>query len=260
MPRPLPNRGHGRTALIIAAFVASLTVAACGSAAPAAPTAAPTASRPAATKAPTVAPRPPATRMPSAPPIADVDVSLPRNGRIAVDAAGYALTLPKNWFRVDLTRADLEQFAKAGSKALGAGMTDKLMGQVSTLVASGISLFAFRFADKNAPIGTNLNVIVLPSLGLDLDTLEGLNVGQLQGIVGKDVQIGHTHEKLAAGEAIRLSYTVPGSTATKGQSVALIQHLILNGDRQLIITCTAPNGISKIAGECDGMAKSVEFL
>jgi hypothetical protein len=260
MPRHSFARLQGRTVPVLAMLVASLAVAACGSAAPAAPTAAPSPSRPAATKAPTLAPRPSASRAPSAAPSEEVVASLPHNGRIAVDAAGYALTLPKNWFRVDLTRADLEQFAKAGSKALGAGMTDKLMSQVSTLVASGISLFAFRFADKEASVGTNLNVISLPSLGMDLDTLETLNVGQLQGIVGKDVQIAHAREHLAVGEAIRLAYTVPGSTATNGQSVSLIQHLILNGNRQLIITCTAPNGISKIADECDGMAKSVEFL
>ncbi|HEY7131150.1 MAG TPA: hypothetical protein VH440_02810 [Candidatus Limnocylindrales bacterium] len=260
MPRQPVARLQGRSFPVLAILVASLMVAACRSAAPAAPTVAPVASRPAATKAPTVAPRPPASRAPSAAPSDDVVASLPRNGRIVVDAAGYAVTLPKNWFRVDLTRADLEQFAKAGSQALGAGMTDKLLDQVSTLVASGISLFAFRFADKEASVGTNLNVISLPSLGMDLDTLESLNVGQLQGIVGKGVKIAHAREQLAAGEAIRLAYTVPGSTTTNGQSVALIQHLILDGNRQLIITCTAPNGISRIADECDGMAKSVEFL
>jgi hypothetical protein len=259
MPRQLTHRLRGRSALVAATVVASLAVA-CGSAAPAAPTAAPTASRPAATKAPTLAPRPSASRAPSAVPSEDVVAQLPRNGRIAVDTAGYAVTLPKNWFRVDLTREDLQAFAKAGSQALGPGMTDKLANQVGALVASGISLFAYRFADKEAAIGTNLNVIVLPSLGMDLDTLEGLNVGQLQGIVGKDVKIAHSHESLPAGEGIRLAYTVPASSATNGQSVSLLQHLILQGDRQLILTCTAPNGIAKIADECDGMAKSVEFL
>ena len=40
----------------------------------------------------------------------------------------------------------------------------------------------------------------------------------------------------------------------------LIQHLVIGGDKQLIMTCTAPGSISKIADECDGMARSLEFL
>ena len=139
-------------------------------------------------------------------------------------------------------------------------MTRQLADQLTSLVASGISLFAYRFADTQAGLGTNLNVIVLPSLGLDLDTLERLNLGQLQGIVGQDVTIDHARVSLPAGDAVRLSYTVPGSARTNGQAVAILQHLVLAGDQQLILTCTAPGGIAKIADECDGIAKTVEFL
>ena len=105
-------------------------------------------------------------------------------------------------------------------------------------------------------IGTNLNIIVLPSLGLDLATLETLNVQQLQQLVGKDVKIAHTRVTLPSGEALRLSYSIPAG----GQPVQLIQHLVIGGDKQLIMTCTAPGSISKIADECDGMARSLEFL
>ena len=181
-------------------------------------------------------------------------------GRIDVASAGYGLTLPENWFRVDLTKEDLQAFAKAGSKSLGTDATAQLSDQVASLVASGISLFAYRFADAEAGLGTNLNVIVLPGLGLDLDTLERLNLGQLQGIVGPDVTIDHARETLPAGEAVRLAYTVPGSARTNGKAVAILQHLVLAGGQQLILTCTAPDQIAKIADECDGIAKSVEFL
>ena len=174
--------------------------------------------------------------------------------------AGYGVTLPDNWFRIDLTKADVEAFAKAGSGGFGPGMTDQLASQLSALVAQGISLFAYRFADAQAALGTNLNVLVLPSGGMDIDSLEGLNIGQLQSIVGKDVTIAHTRETLPAGEAIRIAYTIPASATTNGQAVALIQHLVLSSDKQLILTCTAPGAIDKIADECDAIAKSVEFL
>jgi hypothetical protein len=230
-------------------------VAGCGSAAPAAtpsPTLAPATSRP--TPVPTPRPSVAPSVAPSAP------AALPRTGRIEVASAGYGLTLPQNWFRVDLTKEDLQAFAKAGSQSLGADATKQLSDQVASLVASGISLFAYRFADTEAGLGTNLNVIVLPSLGLDLDTLERLNLGQLQGIVGQDVTIDHARVSLPAGDAVRLAYTVPGSARTNGQAVAILQHLVLAGDKQLILTCTAPDKIAKIADECDGIAKSVAFL
>jgi hypothetical protein len=254
MPRRfLDGRAGGRA---LGAILATLVVAGCGSAAPAAT---PTPSAAPATAAPviTAAPRPSIGVASTAP---SASANLPRSGRIDVASAGYGLTLPDNWFRVDLTREDLEAFAKAGSSSLGPGMTDQLSDQLTSLVASGISLFAYRFADAKAGLGTNINVIVLPSLGLDLDALERLNVTQLQGIVGKDVTIDHVRETLPAGDAVRLTYTVPGSTKTGGQSVALIQHLVLAGTQQLILTCTAPGAIDKIADECDGIAKSVEFL
>ena len=181
---------------------------------------------------------------------------LPRTGRIEVTSAGYAVTLPSNWFRIEFSKEDINAFAKAGSGSLGPGVSDQLAAQVASLAASNISLYAFRFADADAAIGTNLNIIVLPSLGLDLATLETLNVQQLQQMVGKDVKITHTRVTLPAGEALRLSY----SLAAGGQPVQLIQHLVLGGDKQLIMTCTAPGSISKIADECDGMAKSLEFL
>src|SRR4029077_15909484 len=179
---------------------------------------------------------------------------------IELAGQGYAVTLPKNWFRVDLTKEDVEAFIKAGSGSLGPGMTDQLSAQMSALVSSGISLFAYRFADANSVIGTNLNVIVLPSMGLDLDTLESLNINQLQGIVGKDVKIDHTRETLPGGEGLRIAYAIPASARTNGQLVGLVQHLVVGPDKQLILTCTAPGGITKIADECDAMAKTVEFL
>jgi len=252
MPRTLPNRGlAGRT---LGPIVAALIAAACGSTA--SPAASP--STPVATPQPVVTAAPPSSVAPSV--AASATANLPRSGRIDVASAGYGLTLPSNWFRVDLTKADLEAFAKAGSSSLGPGMTDQLADQLTSLASSGISLFAYRFADADAGLGTNINVIVLPAMGLDLDTLETLNINQLQGIVGKAVTIGHARETLPAGQAVRLSYTVPGSTKTNGQAVALIQHLVLAGDRQLILTCTAPGGIDRIADECDGIAKSVAFL
>ena len=251
MPRrsaDVPQLAH-----VLGAIVITALLVACGSPAP-------------ASVAPSVAPatNPPPSSAPASASVAPSAVAtaststagLPRTGRIEVTSAGYAVTLPSNWFRIEFSKEDINAFAKAGSGSLGPGVSDQLAAQVASLAASNISLYAFRFADADAVIGTNLNIIVLPSLGLDLATLETLNVQQLQQMVGKDVKITHTRVTLPAGEALRLSY----SLAAGGQPVQLIQHLVLGGDKQLIMTCTAPGSISKIADECDGMAKSLEFL
>ena len=244
----------------LGAFVIAALLAACGSPVPASP--APASVAPSsvlsagATPPPSTAPASP-TVAPSEGASASTSTSgLPRTGRIEVTSAGYAVTLPANWFRIDFSKEDVEAFSKAGSGNLGPGVSDQLAAQVASLAAANISLYAFRFADADAVIGTNLNIIVLPSLGLDLATLETLNVQQLQQLVGKDVKIAHTRVTLPAGEALRLSYSIPAG----GQPVQLIQHLVIGGDKQLIMTCTAPGSISKIADECDGMARSLEFL
>ncbi len=253
MPRHTRGRFHGGAGLATS-VVAAMIVAACGgtAASSVAPTARPV----------TAAPSPTARPVPSvAASVAPSEAAaLPRHGRIDIASDGYGVTLPDNWFRIDLTKADIDAFVKAGKGGFGPGMTDQLANQLSALVSQGISLFAYRFADEQAGLGTNLNVLVLPSGGMDIDALENLNIGQLQSIVGKDVTIAHTREKLPAGDAIRIAYTIPASTTTNGQTVALIQHLVLAPDKQLVLTCTAPGGIDKIADECDTIAKSVEFL
>ena len=93
---------------------------------------------------------------------------------------------------------------------------------------------------------------------MDLDALEKLNVAQLSAAL-KGVQITHTHEKLPAGDAVRFAYTL-SLPSQPGAKAALIQHLLVSGDKQIMVSCTAPGTIAKVAGECDKIAKSVEPL
>jgi hypothetical protein len=243
----------------------AVMIAACGSSAPAASTpldpSAPGGSPSLATAAPslpTAAPTPSASsERPS--PTPSPSTALARTGRIDVASAGYALTLPANWFRIDLSKDDLDAFAKSGSSAISEQAGAALTKQIAQLAANRISLFALRFADKKALLGTNINVLTLPSGGFDLDTLEQLNLGQYASIFGKDVVITHQRVALPAGDAVRFSYTIKSSAASGSQTLGYIQHLVISGDLQLILTCTAPGGITKIVDECDGIAESIAF-
>ena len=203
----------------------------------------------------TASPRPTVAPSASAPSTA----KLPRSGRIEITTAGYAVTLPDNWFRIELSKSDVEAFMKSGSSQFAEG-GEALTNQIASFAAGQISLFAYRFADKKAALGTNLNVLVLPALSFDLDTIEGLNIGQLKAILDDKVVIKHVRVALPAGEATRLSYTITAAAGANSQSFSIIQHLMVAGGRQVILTCSAPGSITKIAPECDGIAKSLELL
>jgi hypothetical protein len=267
MARPIAN---ARRPVLIGACLVSLVVAACGStlplAAPSSVVPGASSSRPTfapiGNSAPTVRPSPrPSVSVEPTPAASPslVAAALPRHGRIEVADSGYAITLPTNWYRTDLTAEDLESFARAGAGSLGSGLSQQLASQIATMAAARISLFALRFPDGKASAGTNLNIAALPSMGLDLDTLESLNLGQLATILGKDTKIAHSRVRLPAGEAVRIAYTLT-SASVPGGTAGLLQHLVVKGDRQIIVTCTAPGGVGKIATECDRIARSLEFV
>ena len=86
------------------------------------------------------------------------------------------------------------------------GFADVMTEQVRQMVASGVSLLAYREPDTDAPMGTNVNVITLPSVGLSLDSIETLNKAQLQQIVGDDAEIASSRVDLPSGEAILMTY------------------------------------------------------
>lgn len=258
---------HHRARTVISCLAAfAVLLAGCGAstgttASPSiAASAAPATSSPVVTASPkptvTASPRPTVAPSASAPSTA----KLPRSGRIEITTAGYAVTLPDNWFRIELSKDDVEAFVKSGSSQFAEGAGEALTSQIASFAAGQISLFAYRFADKKAALGTNLNVLVLPALSFDLDTIEGLNIGQLKAILGTKVVIKHVRVTLPAGEATRISYTIPATAGTSNQSFSIIQHLMVAGGRQVILTCSAPGSITKIAPECDGIAKSLELL
>jgi hypothetical protein len=214
--------------------------------------------------APAATPSPPPTRPPSPTPAPSVRPSatptLPRSGRIEVVRDGYAVTLAANWFRIELSKDEIAAFSKSGTSVINEQAGEALSNQIASIAASNISLFALRFADKKAVLGTNLNVLSLPTSGFDLDTIEDLNMGQFASLFGKDVVITNKHVTLPAGEAVRFSYTLKGSATTGSQTLSFIQHLVVAGDRQIFLTCTAPGSITAIATECDAIARSLEIL
>jgi hypothetical protein len=232
-------------ALLPAAILATLV--ACGSAVPA------TTASPSPQVTPSPSPSQSATPSPSPSPSPSAS-PLPRNGRIEMPTEGYAIVLPSNWFRLEMTPADVQTAIEMGLSVLDKSQQTALLEQMARMAASRVSLFAFRAADSKAAFGTSMNVMVLPSFDVGLDSLEQLNLEQLKGILGTKVRISHTRVTLPSGQAIRFAYTFK---APQGVAV-IVQYLVLLGDRQVIMSFTAPNTVKGVSAEFESIARSLE--
>jgi len=240
---------------IASAISFALILTGCGSAASNAPAESPSPSptTPVATASPMPTPTPPPS-----PTAASSPTELPTTGRIEVADRGYALTLPDNWFRIDLDDKGIQEVMKAGIGKLPDSFGTTLKGQMQQFLANGVSLLAYRFADANAPTGTNINVLTLPAHGFSLDTIAQLNIAQLKQLVGPGEEIASTHVTLPAGDAIRLEYGMKFGT-TNARS-PIIQYFLIDNGNQLFLTCTLPGSAGSIADECRTVAESIEFL
>lgn len=249
------RRSARRGSTVFAALTAgAMVVAGCGSSSPstsAAPTSSPTA---APTSAPSVAASAATPSTAASNPVAQA--SLPLNGRIAVAEKGSALTLPATWTRIDLGPNGVSELLGAVGSQLPAGLQQTLASQVGQLAATGVSLFAFRTPDGSAVPGTTLNVLVVPSVGIPLDTYESLVVGQLQSQLGTDVKITTSRVTGPAGEFLKLSYALKMGTA----SVRTLQYLFLAPTKQIVITCGTPGDSAAIEPECESIVKTLEIL
>jgi hypothetical protein len=208
--------------------------------------------------------RPPATPAPSTPAAAATSTAgssapeLPTTGRIEVTDRGYAVTLPENWFRIDLDDEGIEAIMNAGVGELPDAFGPSLKSQMQQMLANGVSILAYRFADADAPAGTNINVLTLPAGGYSLEAITELNVAQLKQILGPDEEITATPLTLPAGEAVRLEYETAFGSNTPPSS--LIQYLVLGNGDQLFLSCTVPQTTGNIDDECRAVAESIEFL
>ena len=234
-------------ALLAALGLAAVVAAACGSSAGPSPSTAATApSMPEATPS-----QPAPTEAPASAPASAID--LPTSGRIELPDRGFALTIPDNWFTVDLSEQGIQDALDAGLADLPEGFGD----QVRNAISGGISLLAYRIPDDAAAAGTNINVIVLPTYGMSLDTIEAANIVQLQQLVGEGGKVNSERVTLPSGDATVLSYELKPAGAS--EAVAIEQYFIVGDDNQVVLTCTTPGGGS-IGDECRTVAETVELL
>ena len=180
-------------------------------------------------------------------PSASAGASIATSGRIVIPDHGFAVTLPDGWTRIDLQSEDLDALIEAAG-AQNPEFANLYSQQIRALVAQGMVLFAF---GPDVTSGTNLNILSAPNMGLSLDFLEQANLAQLNTLAEGNV----TSERvtLPAGEALRLRYSLAGASGMPSPSIE--QYMLINGDRQLVVSVTN-------ATEADAAAivRSIELL
>ena len=235
-------------ARLLGVAASALVAAACG-ATPAASTPAAPSTSPATTasSAPSVAPSASASASASAAASASAGASVATTGRIVIPDHDFAVTLPNGWTRIDLAAQDIDALIEAAG-AQNPQLAQSYTQQIRAMAAQGLVLFAF---GPDMTSGTNLNVLSTPNMGLSLDFLEQANVAQVKALANGAV----TSERvqLPAGEALHLRYAL--STATGAPSPTIEQYMLINGDKQLVVSLTNTS-----EAEASAIAQSIELL
>jgi hypothetical protein len=159
----------------------------------------------------------------------------------------FAVTLPNGWTRIDLAAQDIDALIEAAG-AQNPQLAQSYTQQIRAMAAQGLVLFAF---GPDMTSGTNLNVLSTPNMGLSLDFLEQANLAQVKALANGAV----TSERvqLPAGEALHLRYAL--STATGAPSPTIEQYMLINGDKQLVVSLTNTS-----EAEASAIAQSIELL
>jgi hypothetical protein len=222
----------------------ALVAAACGGT-PAASTPASPSTSPAASvsSAPSVEASPSASVAASASPAATIATT----GRIVIPDHKFAVMLPDGWTRIDLEAQDIDALIEAAG-GQNPAIAKSYTQQIRAMAAQGLVLFAF---GPDMTKGTNLNVLSTPNMGMSLDFLEQANLAQVKALANGAV----TSERvqLPAGEALHLRYAL--STATGAPSPTIEQYMLINGDKQLVVSMTNAS-----EAESSAIAKSIKLL
>ena len=240
-------------ARVLAVAAIALVAAACGAtpaaSGPAASAAASTSASPvaSASRAPSIEASPSASASVSSAASSSAGASIATTGRIAIPDQKFAVTLPDGWTRIDLEAQDIDALIQAAG-AQNPELAKIYTQQIRAMAAQGLVLFAF---GPDMTKGTNLNVLSTPNMGLSLEFLEQANLAQVKALAKG--AITSERVQLPAGEALHLRYAL--STATGAPSPTIEQYLMINGDKQLVVSMTNAS-----EAESSAIAQSIEVL
>jgi hypothetical protein len=253
---------------VLALLVAACSASATPTAAPASPavvrpsialaepTPAPTDAAPTARPLPTATPTPEPTHEPPvdptpAPTAKPGTVPAGKTGRVQIDGEDVALTLPKGWRTLNLTKEDAQSFVDLiDDDVFPAGLKERL----PELIAAGLKLFAWDTQKGDA--GANLNVIQQP---VDLpyaflETAAQAALAQYPSVSGVTF-----HDIAVDGDpALRVDYRMTVQTILGKVKMTGIQVYVPRAGRLLILTVGAPVG--RDAKDMERIVKGIDLL
>lgn len=228
-----------------------------------APTPSPTATltpTPSPTPSPTPIATPTPTPTPTPSPTASA-VAAGQIGRIEMADEGFAITLASGWKTLSLDALDIEAMSKLFPK--GSQMQTLLSGQIGQMVAAGVKFWAADLRPQTLTTGflSNLNVIVAPDAGMDVDAMGTVTAAQIQSMSGVVGTVAKSSVKLPAGNAALITYRLTATTATGAKlDVAGSQYILAAGGRAYVFTFSYPYAQrAAYASVVTTMAKSIEL-
>jgi hypothetical protein len=183
-----------------------------------------------------------------------------------VQKEGFAIELPPGWITFDLSQSDLQSAFDQMSQANPA-MANALSGQIASLAAQGIKLYAVESSANYASTGfaTNLNVIKEPvpnDMTLDALSQQSLDEIKKELNLTQDIKFFKNKLDINSGEAERVQYSVSMNMPT-GKSVlaSFSQYLSIYGGNAYILTYTTTDAqFDQYSPLFDQSAKSLTFL
>jgi len=182
-----------------------------------------------------------------------------------IQGEGFAIGLPPGWAKFDLSQGDLDTVLASMSQS-NPNLANALSGQVDSLVAQGIKLYAL---DQNSGTGTgfatNLNIIKEPApAGTDLDELakQAMDEVKAELNISQNLTFFKNRADLNSGPAERVMYNLTMNMPNgKPLSVAFTQYLAIDGANAYILTYTTTDAqSSQYLSIFDKSAKTMTFL
>ena len=178
--------------------------------------------------------------------------------RARVAAEGFSLGMPPGWRSVSTTNADK---AFEALRSANPQLADIVKDQLGASLSSLIKLLAF---DTRSPtlaqqFATNMNVVVAPAAGIDIDTFLEQNLAQLRKTPGL-ANVESRRVDLPAGPAGQVTSQLTVNAPGGAQQVAITQYLVVNGQKGYIMSfSTLPTSMPAYVDLFQQIAETFRF-
>jgi hypothetical protein len=167
---------------------------------------------------------------------------------VTVKKAGFRVSVPEEWQKIDLTRDDAEQLLET-LREQAPELADSIPADAVSAAAANIKLFAI------SPTGSNFNVIVTPDVQFlpTPDEIESTVEDQF-GTVATDISAKRT--RVDGKKAVKGTYVIP----IQERELRFTQYIVVGNKGGLVLTFTFPTGDAAAADTIKTIIKSVQLL